>query len=33
MLERMVREMFPRIAQEVLRKEIEKLKAEAEEKS
>lgn len=31
-LERVAKEMFPRIAEEVLRREIEKLKAEAEEK-
>ena len=30
-LERMAREMFPRTAEEVIRKEIEKLKKEAEE--
>jgi hypothetical protein len=32
-IERLLRKMFPPIAEEVLRKEIEKLKAEAEEKS
>ena len=31
-LERLAREMFPRIAEEVLRKEIDKLKAEMKEK-
>ena len=31
-LERVAREMFPKIAEEVLRKEIEKLKAEVKEK-
>ncbi len=31
-MERVAREIFPRIAEEVLRKEIEKLKAESEEK-
>ena len=31
-LERVAREMFPKIAEEVLRKEIEKLKAEIKEK-
>ncbi len=33
LIERMIRKMFPPIAEEVLRKEIEKLKAEAGEKS
>jgi hypothetical protein len=32
LIERLIRKMFPPIAEEVLRKEIEKLKAEAEEK-
>jgi hypothetical protein len=31
-LERVSREIFPRIAEDMIRKEIEKLKAEAEEK-
>ncbi len=31
-LERVAREIFPRIAEDMIRKEIEKLKAEAEEK-
>jgi len=31
-LERAAREMFPKIAEEVLRKEIEKIKADAEER-
>jgi dihydroneopterin aldolase len=31
-LERVAREIFPKIAEEVLRREIEKIKAEAEEK-
>jgi hypothetical protein len=32
-LERVAREVFPRVAEEIIRKEIEKLKKEAEERS